>query len=146
MANQAIKIVVSKDGKWLETIAGMALYYFLPQSQDPKHQGMIPYMSQFPVSSREWIMQWNPLVGDPEFQGKDHGVDQDDFGVAERLGGPDEFGDQIMFRNWYLYTFNQDEPQQVEGEVAGIWQRVPRDLNRLKDNIDIPLEAYHGGP
>jgi hypothetical protein len=148
MPEAEVKIQVSKDGTHLVAGDDLTLYYFLPQSHDPKHAGLIPYMSQFPVSSQAWIMQWKPLVGDPVFisHGKDHGVDQDDFSVTERLGGPDETDDQIMFRMWYVYAFKDDKPGQVGGEVAGIWQKVPPELKKLSDKPGFPLENFKGGP
>ncbi len=131
MANETVKIVVSKDGKWLETAEGMALYYFEPQIQDPFHE-KIPWMdNMYPFT--DWMKKWNPLVGVPEFEANYafDVVTQKDFGYATREGGPEDKGKQILFRNWYLYTYKPDERATIYGEILGLWRLTPADLKML---------------
>lgn len=128
----AVAIKVSQDGSRLVTENNLTLYYFMPQRYDPYHKsGNIPFMADFPFYLKDWIEDWEPLTGDPKipYGGEDKfGLRKDDFTVAKREGEPKKGQKQIMFRTWYLYTYKGDGPNQINGEVNGVWQKVSPDL------------------
>jgi hypothetical protein len=145
MEDLEIRIKVSKDGKRLETHDDRALYYFEPQIQDPLHD-KIPWMdNMFPFT--DWMKKWNPLVGTAVFAANDAYdlVAQKDFGYGTREGGPEDKGKQILFRNWYLYTYKPDEKGITNGEIAGLWKLVPADLKMLTGKM-IGDQKFLGGP
>lgn len=151
-------IYVSQDGSRLVTKGDLTLYYFTPQRYNPTHGGpkdkVIPWMAEFPFYLKDWIEDWSPLVGKAIFKkqrGKqNNGIEKSDFAPIKRGGGPKKGKEQIMFRNWYLYTYKGDSANQVNGEVNGIWQKATPDLRDLRDYIDpkAPIEdqGIAGGP
>ena len=151
-----VVIQVSQDGSRLVTGQKLTLYYFMPQRYDPTHAGVgaangIPWMGEFPSYLKDWIEDWDPLTGTVKLpdKGKNKfGLHQDDFTYAERLGAPKLGQQQIMFRTWYLYTYKGDNPNQINGEVNGVWQKVTPDLIDLSYYSDEPkrLEHFSGGP
>ncbi len=147
-----VNIQVSQDGSRLVTNDKLTLYYFMPQRYDPTHDGKIPWMADFPSYLLDWIEDWDPLTGKARipYGGKNKfGLDLDDFKYITRKGGPKAQEQQIMFRYWYLYTYKGDGPNQINGEVNGIWQRVSPDLISLADYLgdeSMPLESYASGP
>ncbi len=49
-------------------------------------------------------------------------VAQKDFGYATRDGHPEDGKNQILFRNWYLYTYKPDVNGSTNGEIGGMWK------------------------
>jgi hypothetical protein len=145
MESNVIKICVSKDGQRLETSDGQALYYYELQSFDALHEGTIPWMANFPAFLVGWMEKWCPLVGKPEFVGNNAPISSKSFSTAERGGNPDEKRQQIMFRNWYLYTYKADTSGTTEGEIPEMWKLVPVDLKPLAEK-GFSDQVFNGGP
>ena len=145
-------IRVSDDGSRLVTQSGQTLYRFMPQRYDPSHSGKIPWMANFYGFMEGWMGMWSPLTGDPQcfYEGTNpYNLTQSDFSKAVRDGNPKKGEQQIMFRYWYLYTFDADRPDVVNGEVIGMWQKVSPDLIDLRSysSGDVKsLEKVSGGP
>ena len=116
-----VTIRLAADQIHLETGEGVALFYFAPlrrsSAADP-----VPWGGTWPVGVRNWILQWPPLIGDPQ---AGFGVDAGDFGQQLRPieQDPDYPGYQVTYRGWPLYichlTRNPDS-----AEVPGMWLRA----------------------
>jgi len=160
-------ISVSQDGSRLVTEGDLTLYYFTPQRFNPTHNGptpesRIPWMADFPFYLKDWIEDWSPLIEKPivedvvedaakQKRKQNNGISKSDFRTFRRNGGPKKDEIQIMFRGWYLYTYKGDGPNQINGEVNGIWQKVTPDLISLKHYLSAkdgpgPIEDYLAGP
>ena len=155
MSDIATKVIirVSQDGSRLVTSDNLTLYRFMPQRYDPNHgssksdHNYIPWMSEFPGFMKDWIETWDPVaglpvLGEPEnnkykINGKS-AKDGGDFSTIERKGGPKITESQILFRGWYLYTYTYDRPDNINGEVIGLWQKVSPDLINLPDQYGSP--------
>ena len=147
-----VTIKVSQDGSRLVTEGNLTLYYFLPQRFNPTHGGddAIPWMSEWPYYLKSWIEDWDPLTGAAKLKGtKGDGLSKDDFKYVIRKGGPKNGEQQIMFRHWYLYTYKGDNPNQLNGEVNGVWHKVSPDMIDIGHYVDgegLPEENFSGGP
>ncbi len=155
MSTQTVEIQISKDGKRLETTQGQALYYFKLQEFDPYHKGNIPWMlgvpglqPGFPEFMQKWITQWQPLIGNPVFQGNEaeSSVSQKDFNDFNRAGEPMMGQAQITFKKWYVYTFTADTDGTANGEIAGMWKLLPVNLKGLVEGVGISDQSFTGGP